>query len=332
MGGGTPASLPSMDATATIIEKIRTNPKIPAPSQTVFKILELTKDPECNVGLVSDLISKDAGLTAQLLRQANSALYGFNTPTSSVSSACMRLGFKRIRSAVINQHIVNGLGDARPSSFDAHRYWQSAFAISVAAGDLCKKLLPESVEEAGTAGLLCDIGIGLLAFGMPREYELILAERSGPLSLPLHEIEKRKLGLTHADVGAAILEDWKLEGNVIEAVRNHHSDPMDTTVAESSKFTEIISTASLLAEIALEGSDMDRVASLFSRADALTSDADALVNSLLDGLVTHIQQTAEAMSVELGSIDEMKTNFEAVVSDLPDVSGSFSHRPMSRDE
>ncbi|MCG8406449.1 MAG: HDOD domain-containing protein [Phycisphaerales bacterium] len=321
-----------MQATASIVQKIRSNPKIPAPSQTVFKILQLTKDPESDIRDVASLISQDAGLTAQLLRQANSALYGCSSPTSSVSDACMRLGFKRIRSAVINQHIVNGLGDARPPGFDAHRYWQSAFAISVAAGDLCKKLLPKSVEEAGTAGLLCDVGIGLLAFGLPHEYQGVLASRSGPSPLPLHEIEKRKLGLTHAEVGAAVLEDWKLGEEIIEAVKHHHADPMNPDLAELSSFARIIAAASTLAEIALEGSDMDRVSCLFAHVDTLSPEADALVNDLLDGLVAHIQQSAESMSIELGSVDEMKTNFEAMVSSLPDVSGRFSHRPMSRDE
>ena len=71
-----------------IIEKIRREPKIPAPSQSVLRVLELTKQPDCDLKRVAAIIGRDAGLTGQLLRQANSVLYGFNSPTSSVVTAC----------------------------------------------------------------------------------------------------------------------------------------------------------------------------------------------------------------------------------------------------
>ena len=54
-----------------IIEKIRRSPKIPAPSQTVFRVLSMTRNPDCDLSKAATLISSDAGLTAQLLREAN---------------------------------------------------------------------------------------------------------------------------------------------------------------------------------------------------------------------------------------------------------------------
>jgi len=321
-----------MPRSASILQSVRSSPRIPAPSQAVVKVLELTKDPDCEIASVAAAIGRDGGLTGQLLRQANSALYGCNTPTSSVGEACMRLGLKRVRSAVINQHVVNGLGRSKPHGFDAQRYWQSTFAVSVAAKDLCGELLPGATEEAGTAGLLCDIGIGLLAFGVPDVYQGVLSQQTRAAARPLHEVERLTLGLTHAEVGAAVLEDWQLDRGIIQAVRDHHADPVGDTTQASDRLSRIVAAAVVLSEIALDGSDMERVANLFERMDGLCADSDALVERLLDSLVSHIQETAESLSVELGSVENMQDNFDACIKQLPDVSAQLSYRPMSRNE
>lgn len=319
-----------MTTTQAIIDQVRANPKIPAPSQTVFKVLELTRDSNCDVRAVAGAISRDAGLTAQLLREANSALYGFNTPTSSVSDACMRLGLKRVRAAVINQHVVDGLGRAKPPGFDTARYWQAAFATSVAAHDICDELMKSMAPAATTAGLLCDFGIGLLAFGIPQRYEKVLRQLRGPDARPIQEIERRELSLTHADVGAAVLKDWKIEDEIIDAVRLHHFDPMMPGDETPSIFAAAVAAAATLADIALNGSEMEAVGLLFAHVESLSKNPDELVQRLLDNIVTHIQQTAETLKIELGSMDEMKSNFEDLAADIPDVSANMSFKPMDR--
>ena len=320
-----------MPTAEQIIQQIRQDPKIPAPSQTVFKVLELTKDRECDIGKVAAVISRDGGLTAQLLRQANSALYGFDSPTSSIPDACMRLGLKRVRTAVINQHVVSGLGKARPPGFDANRYWQAAFATSVAAQDLCKELAAASIDDAGTAGLLCDIGVGLMAFGVPGLYGAVLSQASRPPARDLAATERRLLGVTHAEVGAAVLMDWGLDEHVIEAIRFHHMDPLEPAEVELGKFTRIVAAAVTLSGIALDGTDMGAVSVLFGHVDALTSDADGLVSRLLDQLVAHIQGTAQSYAVELGSVDQMQANFDELIRDMPDVGKNMSYRPLPKD-
>lgn len=297
-----------------------------------MKILELTKNPDCEIASVAAVLSHDGGLTGQLLCQANSALYACNTPTSSVAEACVRLGLKRVRAAVVNQHVVNGLGRSKPPGFHAHRYWQSAFAVSVAAKDLSLELLPGATEEAGTAGLLCDIGIGLLAFGVPDLYQGVLGQMTRDASRPLHEIERQTLGLTHAEVGAAVLKNWQIDDGIVQAVRDHHVAPANATARESDRLSRVVAAAVVLSEIALDGPDMDRVVGLFERMDGLCDDSDALVERLLDGLVSHIQKTAESLSVELGSVEEMQENFDDCIRQLPDVSARMSSRPMSRNE
>jgi HD-like signal output (HDOD) protein len=318
-----------MPSPQEIIESIRHDPKVPAPSQAVFKVLELTRDPNCQFAKVAGVIGHDAGLTAELLRQVNSALYGGTKVTSSVQEACVRLGLKCIRSAVLNQHIVTGLRKTCPAGFDVSRHWQATLATSVAAHDLCHQLVPGQADDAGTAGLLCDFGIGLLAFGVPRQYQAVLKQAPPPPSPEFERIERRFLGVTHAEVGAAVLADWKLDEHVISAVRNHHCDAVSPAYKQLDMFSRIVGAAVTLSGIALNGSDMDNVALLYTQIETLAAkpgkdsppgkSADALVTGLLEGLVKHVQNTAESYAIELGPIDQMQTNFDDLIRDLPDV-------------
>lgn len=314
-----------------LIERIRRDPKIPAPSHAVFQVLELTRDPDCEVKAVARIISRDGGLTAQLLRQANSALYGFSTTTSSVADACTRLGLKRVRSAVINQHVVNGLASARPPNFDSHRYWKGALATSVAAKDLAQRFLPGAAEDAGTAGLLCDIGIGLLAFGSPDAYRRVFERVPQTFSREFTHAETALLGVTHAEIGAAVLSDWGIEQSIIDAVRLHHHDPLAPAEAELARFSRMVAAATTLSAIALDGSDMDSVAMLFAHIESVAPEPDEVVSQLLETLVQHIQTTADSLAVEIGSVDHMRSNFEQLVNDLPDTAQAMSFRPMSRE-
>jgi len=311
-----------------IIEQVRRDPKIPAPSQAVCKVLELTKDPQCDPSRVAAVIQRDGGLTGQLLRQANSALYSFVTPTSSVNDAVVRLGLKAVRAAVVNQHVVAALGKTRPPGFRPQQYWQGTFAASVAAHDLCKELRLKEADDAATAGLLCNLGIGLMAYSIPRLYQTVLTFFAREPGGGLHVVERRLLNTTHAEVAAAVLEDWRLDPHIIAAVRFHHDEPPGSLDEPSRRFCRVVAAAGTLAHIALEGSEMDSVAVLFSQLEGLTHDADAVVNRLLDRLVQHIQSSAASYAVELGSMDQMEQNFEALLRSLPDLAGRLSFSAM----
>ncbi len=313
-----------------ILKIIRQTPRVPAPSQVVSKILSLTRDPSCNFSTVAELIQRDSALTVELLRQANSALFAGAKVTSSVKDACVRLGLKRVRTVAINDHIVSGMGKACPPGFHPHSYWQAALATSVAARQLARELLPAELDDASTAGLLVDVGIGLLAYGVPDVYQDVLGQMSGCLSADIEAIELRIVGITHSEVAAAVLEDWKLDAHLIEAVRLHHRGKSDDAESVPSQLSQIVGAAATCSQIALGGSDMEMVERLFDQIGALHPKPDELVGRLLDDLVNHIQKAAEDLTVELGETEQMATNFERAAKNLPGVGATMSFRPMGR--
>lgn len=313
-----------------ILKVIRQSPRVPAPSQVVSKILSITRNPDCDYQAVAELIQCDSALTAELLRQTNNALYAGAKTTSSVKDACVRLGLKRVRAVVINDHIVSGMGKACPPGFQPNLYWQAALATSVAAKELARALDPTAIEDAATAGLLVDVGIGLLAYGAGAAYGEVLRQLSSCLSSNIEEMERRILGITHSEVAATVFADWKLDEHLIDAVRRHHLVTTKAECADAPRLSRIVGAAVTCSEIALGGSDMEIVERLFEQLDGLTPKPDELVGRLLDQLVVQIQQTAEDLSLELGETGQMASNFAQVAGCLPNVGVQLSHRPMSR--
>ena len=78
------------------------------------------------------------------------------------------------------------------------------------------------VDDAFMTGLLHDVGKLLLGHNIPEVYKDVL-ELSLREKIPLHEVERAKLGATHAEVGAYLLGLWGLPDSVVEGVAFHHN-------------------------------------------------------------------------------------------------------------
>ena len=73
----------------TVIEAIR---RVPLLSPSASRLLELTADPEHDLGEVIDVVKCDATLTAHVLRVVNSAAFGLLNKVESIDRAVAYLG------------------------------------------------------------------------------------------------------------------------------------------------------------------------------------------------------------------------------------------------
>ena len=73
-----------------------------------------------------------------------------------------------------------------------------------------------------TAGLLHDIGKIILSEALKKNYDDLLAEAKNT-DTPLLDIERKILGVDHAQVGGRLLDRWKFPANMVAAVWFHHT-------------------------------------------------------------------------------------------------------------
>ena len=220
-------------------------------------VIRLTADPDISVSELSRAVSADIGLSAKIVKKANSAFYAGTTRVSSLPLAIVKLGFPSTRSLAIAGSVEAMFRQGDDAGFEQY-LWRHSLAVGIASRIIVRHVEPALTEDAFLAGLLHDIAKLVLLQRFPSMYTPILIEARESQS-PLIEIESTKMGFTHADLGAMILDRWNFAETETRAVRFHH-DP---------------SHAGLTAEDAAVEHDSAQVAHTICLADALVKNFEA---------------------------------------------------------
>jgi putative nucleotidyltransferase with HDIG domain len=170
---------------------------------------------------IGRVIADDPDLTARLLRLVNSPIYGFPSRISTVSQATSIVGMNQLHDLAVAASFIELFGKVPQELVDMNSFWRHSVACAVSARILASQRREPNVERFFVAGLLHDIGRPILYQKLPDQSRAALerARRTGEL---LHEVELDVFGFHHGQVGAALLERWRLPSLLQEAVAWHH--------------------------------------------------------------------------------------------------------------
>jgi putative nucleotidyltransferase with HDIG domain len=229
----TPKGLQRIFATITDL------PSMPASG---IRMLNLLENPEASVDAIEDILRHDPGLTANVLKLANSAYFGIPTRVGSPRQAVILLGLRRLVQLVIASCVSAIMGRPVPGyDLTAGDLWRHSIAVAIAAEALVKKKRGGGVEDVFTAALLHDAG--KIVLGRFVQEELPDIQRIRACGMPLVLAENMVLGTDHAQIGAKILEAWAFPPDVVRAVRWHH----DPEAADGSRnLIDIVHLADLM--------------------------------------------------------------------------------------
>jgi putative nucleotidyltransferase with HDIG domain len=213
-----------MLAADTVQKILRRIDQLPTLPTVIDQIMDLTDRDDTSAAQLLAVIAADQSLTANLLKVANSPVYGVPYRIETAKQAVLLLGFEEIRhlamSALIFTHLTIKVGGA---AFSRERFWRHSFLVADLARAWYAVFPNRALKPAYfTAGLLHDIGKVVLDYYFPEDFANILDVMRQEQEPPLRA-EERFLGVTHAFVGAALLQRWQLPKYIVEAVREHHS-------------------------------------------------------------------------------------------------------------
>ncbi len=196
--------------------------KMPAFPKSVQKILELTRDLNCEPKQLVQVIEKDPVMTVKILRVLNSAYYNLPSKITSVNHSVVFLGFNTIKNLALSIASVGILPKHNDAGFDIQQYLMHSLTTAGIARSLAGKLSGIDPMDCYIAGLLHDFGKVVFAQFMPDEFNEALEESSGK-NIPLYVAEKQIIGVDHSVVGSMLAEKWQFPKALIECIRNHHS-------------------------------------------------------------------------------------------------------------
>jgi len=205
----------------TVLDLLKRSAAIPSMPQVATRFLEIVQQPDFAYADVVEVLSTDPGTAAEILRLANSALFGVTRQVTGLQQAITLLGIKRVRSLVLGRYIVDSINCKSCATIDPAYYWRRSLTTAVLAARLADAIVSDNREEAFISGLLADIGVVILDDALPDPYRPIAEQYSPEGNAGLCSAEQVLLGANHAEVSALVLEHWQLPDIVCEAVRRH---------------------------------------------------------------------------------------------------------------
>lgn len=211
----------------TLDELLNQAKAIPSIPRVVSEVTaELDRD-DPDPRRIADLIATDPGLTARLLKLANSAFFGLTRQIDSVGEAITVLGFNHLRTLV--QAVALGSSFKTVPGVNLEQFWRYSLNTAKICRPLARSLrLPEGA--AFTAGLVHAVGDLVMHIGMP-DVVAKIDWRVSPFDMKRAEVERSVLGYTYADVGAAFAQRWDFPEVIVKALR-HQLVPFEGDIYE----------------------------------------------------------------------------------------------------
>lgn len=189
----------------------------------VTRILKEIDNPNTSISMLSEFISLDQALTAQVLQMSNSASFGCPRTCSTVSTAIMQVGLGRLKSILLSSSATDMM-KRRLSGYrlGEGELWHHSLVTAVASEWLAQALRYPNPEEAYISGLLHDIGKLFLDQFVLSNYGRIV-DYVQRYQMQLWQVEEKLLGIDHARVGGLIAERWNFPVTLVDAIHFHHT-------------------------------------------------------------------------------------------------------------
>ena len=199
-----------------IKHKITTLSDLPAPSDSIMKIMLLLRNQNVDMEELVTEIEKTQTLVAQILKMINSGYYSMKTSIDTVSTAVSLLGVNNIKQLVYSASIMDMF------SANERLEWNHSYSSSVLMTKIMKENDIPVASNLPITMLLHDIGKVVLRKFNPKQYEMAQTQAEAN-RLPSYAFEEALIQVTHSEAGAWLLETWDMTEDVILPIYYHHS-------------------------------------------------------------------------------------------------------------
>lgn len=283
------------------LKELRSMGDLPSPKGAALAVMRLTRKEDASMAELARVIQTDPALVGRLIKAANSSQTGIHRPVAAVQDALLMLGIPTVRYLALSFSLLSNHRSGKCAHFDYRRFWSYSLACAVAAQAIAGQIRAAPPEEAFCVGLLCRIGELSLATVFPVEYDRLLEQLQGGLTDMLFDREQSAFAMTHAELTAAMLQDWGLPAMFVEPVFMHET-PEDAHFSPDSRLYRLTWTLALARQIAniCMADDAARrlhMSKLLLVGSRLSLDSESL-HALCDRVVRDWQDWAQQLSVD----------------------------------
>jgi HD-like signal output (HDOD) protein len=199
---------------------LRLVPPFPTVAQ---RILALVNQEDASPLEIGELVKLDPSFSAELLRFANSALFGVAREVKNLPHAIMLVGMDRVKTiatlVALNRMVRTSI------RMDAlKKIWIHSLVTAILAEE-ASRVSRIARDSAYTTGLLHNLGTLGMMSAYPDEYSRML-EVSNDFGFDLLQTERDLFDIDHCAAGAYLAQDWNFPDELAAAIAVHHDEPV----------------------------------------------------------------------------------------------------------
>ena len=304
------------EETLKIVVESESLPTLPT---VACKLLSISSQEEIGMKEIANLVSKDASLSAKVLKIANSALYNFPVKISNVHQAASRIGLNAIRSLVFSFSFLSIKSKNNKNVFDYEKFWEKSLSNAVAARLVMNEVSKSNGEEIFVAGLLQDIGELIMAGCFPQQYAQLLRDTSGSEKDTI-EMEEQIIGADHASIGYEVAKKWGFPQELLIPILYHHRPQTYKDNDNKLKLAvNVVYLSGIVTNILYSNKPQKYHQKFLDESQAMFGFNDKIYGRILDHIVAEINQAAGLFGIHAKShkpIEEILQEANASLSSI----------------
>ncbi len=222
--------------TEEILKKIKQLPPLP---ESAMQIEAVYQDPNSSFNDMVKILEKDPLLTADILKAANSPLYGFSREINAISQAVGLFGMGTVRGFALASIVKKSFAlDLSPYGITNEMFSQLSKRQHALMTAWCVKKENKLMGILSPAAFLVEIGKVIIAQqimldGKVEEFKSALTELQD-----VEAAEMQIIGTNTPEVSATIFKLWKFEEGLVDTI-THCQEP-ELALEEDKKPAQIL--------------------------------------------------------------------------------------------
>ena len=202
---------------SSIIESIKSLPPL---SKTISEINRVYAGEDASIYDLAKVIELDPMIVANLLKAANSPIYGFAKEIKNVSQAVSLFGMSVTRTIALGNSVRKLLNvDMQPYGISSERFAEIASLQANLIYDWYKKIDKIKAEKLYLAAFLQETGTIIIASEIIQKDETTSFQSEVAMSNNLAVVEIAYVDMSSAEVTALIFEHWGFDKEFIDMIK-----------------------------------------------------------------------------------------------------------------
>ncbi len=195
--------------------------KLPTLPESFTKIESVYHNPKATFKDMADIVQSDPLLTADILKAANSALYGFSHEVRSINKAVSLFGMGTVRGFAMASVVKHSFELDMSAYGISNDEFADMSGLLNAVAVLCyMKKDPSILDLLSPATFLVEMGKVLISHYIIKENLVDRFSEALKTRSSIQEAEREVAGTTTVKVSAALFKYWKFDRDLVDVIEN----------------------------------------------------------------------------------------------------------------